>query len=184
MVSSTPRPLFTHGVDPVPILQEAGWAPGPIWTGGKSRPHWDSIPDCPANSQSVHRQSYSAHVNVRVCVCVYIYIYIDTHTHTHTHTSRISNNTADSLIQLVFISFFYNPALLLISNRISSIVGAFVKLWKAIIIFAMSLSLSLSVCLLFRMENSASMGGFSLDFALDIYIKICIKNIFFRVSQK
>ena len=28
----------------VPILQEAGWAPGPVWTGGKSRPHRNSIP--------------------------------------------------------------------------------------------------------------------------------------------
>jgi len=38
----------TPGKDPVPILQEAGWAPGPAWTGGKSRPHRDSIPDRPA----------------------------------------------------------------------------------------------------------------------------------------
>ena len=38
VVSSTPRPLFTPGKDPLPILQEAGWAPGPVWTGGKSRP--------------------------------------------------------------------------------------------------------------------------------------------------
>ena len=50
MVSSTPRPYFTPGKDPVPILQEAGWAPGPVWTGGKSRPHRDSIPDRPARS--------------------------------------------------------------------------------------------------------------------------------------
>ena len=28
VVSSTPRPHFTPGKDPVPILQEAGWAPG------------------------------------------------------------------------------------------------------------------------------------------------------------
>ena len=47
MVSSTPRPHFIPGKDPVPILQEAGWAPGPVWTGGKSRPHRDSIPDRP-----------------------------------------------------------------------------------------------------------------------------------------
>jgi len=46
--SSTPRPHFTPGKEPVPILQEAGWAPGPVWTGGKSRPHRDSIPDHPA----------------------------------------------------------------------------------------------------------------------------------------
>ena len=45
MVSSTPRPHFTPGKDPAPILQGAGWA-----TGGKSSPHWDSIPDRPARS--------------------------------------------------------------------------------------------------------------------------------------
>ena len=56
-----PRPHFTPGKDPVPILQEAGWAPGPVWTGGKSRPHKDSIPDHPAGSQSLYRLSYQAH---------------------------------------------------------------------------------------------------------------------------
>jgi len=45
VVSSTPRPYFTPGKDPVLILQEAGLAPGPVWTAGKSRPHRDSIPD-------------------------------------------------------------------------------------------------------------------------------------------
>jgi hypothetical protein len=35
-VSVTPRPLFTPGKDPVPILQEAGWAPGLIWTGAEN----------------------------------------------------------------------------------------------------------------------------------------------------
>ena len=58
MVSSTPRPHFTHGKDSVPILQEAGWAPGPVWTGGKSCPHRDSIPDRPASIQSQYRLSY------------------------------------------------------------------------------------------------------------------------------
>jgi hypothetical protein len=32
VVSSTPRPHFTPGKDPVPFVQEAGWAPGPVWT--------------------------------------------------------------------------------------------------------------------------------------------------------
>jgi hypothetical protein len=36
VVSVTPRPLFTPGKDPVPILQEAGWAPGPVWTGAEN----------------------------------------------------------------------------------------------------------------------------------------------------
>jgi len=55
---STPRPHFTSGEDPVPIVQEAGWAPGTVWTGGISRPQRDSIPDRPA--QSVYRLSYPA----------------------------------------------------------------------------------------------------------------------------
>ena len=50
VVSSTPQPHFTFGKDPVPILQEAGWVPGPVWTGGKSRPQRDSIPGRPARS--------------------------------------------------------------------------------------------------------------------------------------
>ena len=48
-VSVTPRPLFTSGKDPAPIVQEAGRAPDPVWTGGeKSRPHRDSIPGPPS----------------------------------------------------------------------------------------------------------------------------------------
>jgi len=43
VVSSTPRLHFTPGKDPVPILQEAGCASGPVWTGGKSRPYRDLI---------------------------------------------------------------------------------------------------------------------------------------------
>ena len=42
--------VSTPEKDPVPILQEAGWAPGPVWTGTKSRHHRDSIPDRPARS--------------------------------------------------------------------------------------------------------------------------------------
>jgi len=45
VVSSTPRPQFTPGKYLVHILQDAGWAPGSNRTGGKSRPHRDSIPD-------------------------------------------------------------------------------------------------------------------------------------------
>ena len=31
-VSPTPRPKFTPGKEPVPIVQEAGWVPGQVWT--------------------------------------------------------------------------------------------------------------------------------------------------------
>ena len=60
VASSKPRPHFTPGKDPVPIVEEAGWAPGPVWNGGKSRPHRDSISDRPACSQSLYRMSYPA----------------------------------------------------------------------------------------------------------------------------
>ena len=36
---------FTPGKDPVPIVQEAGLAPGPFWTGAENlTPNQDSIP--------------------------------------------------------------------------------------------------------------------------------------------
>jgi len=40
-----PQPHFTPGKDLVPILQEAGWAPGSVWMGKKSHPHRDLILD-------------------------------------------------------------------------------------------------------------------------------------------
>jgi len=54
-VSVTPRPLFTPRKNPVPIVQEAGWAPGPVWTGAENlAPTGIRTPDRPARSQSVH----------------------------------------------------------------------------------------------------------------------------------
>jgi hypothetical protein len=61
VVSSTPQPHFTPWKDLVPILQEAGWASGLVWTGRKSHPHHYSILDRPARSQSLYRLSYPAH---------------------------------------------------------------------------------------------------------------------------
>jgi len=75
VVSSTPRPYFTPEKNPVPILQEAGWATGPVWMGGISRPHRDSIPDRPARIQSLYQLSYPAYMYVFMCVYIYIYIY-------------------------------------------------------------------------------------------------------------
>ena len=42
---------LTPGKDPVPIVQEAGWAPGPVWTGAENlAPSWNRSPDHPARS--------------------------------------------------------------------------------------------------------------------------------------
>ena len=58
VVSSTPWPYFTRGKDPVPIVQKAGWVPGPVWTGRKSRPTGIRSPDRPAHSRSLYRLMY------------------------------------------------------------------------------------------------------------------------------
>jgi hypothetical protein len=68
-VSVTPRPLSTPGKDPVPIVQEAGWAPGPVWSGAENLAPtgiffylFDSRTVQPvARSQSLYRLSYPAH---------------------------------------------------------------------------------------------------------------------------
>jgi hypothetical protein len=66
-VSVTPRPLFIPGKDPVPIVQEAGWAPGPVWTGAENLAATGiRSPDCLASSQSLYRLSYLAHFGLRV----------------------------------------------------------------------------------------------------------------------
>jgi hypothetical protein len=54
-----PRSLFTPGKDPVPIAQEAGWAPEPVWTGAENLvPTEIRFPDRPARSHSLYRLSY------------------------------------------------------------------------------------------------------------------------------
>jgi len=57
-VSVTPRPLFNPGKDPVPIVQESGWAPGPgpFWIGAENlAPTGIRSPDRPARTQSLYR---------------------------------------------------------------------------------------------------------------------------------
>ena len=64
-VSVTPRPLFTPGKDLVPIVQEAGWAPGPVWTGAENlAPTGIRSPDRPARSQSLYRLLHPAHTSI------------------------------------------------------------------------------------------------------------------------
>ena len=57
---STPRPgRFTPRKYTVPILQEAGWAPGPFWTGAENLASTGiRSPDRPARSESLFRLSY------------------------------------------------------------------------------------------------------------------------------
>jgi hypothetical protein len=46
---------FTPGKDPVPIVQEAGWAPGPVWTGAENLTHTQILsPELPIRSESLY----------------------------------------------------------------------------------------------------------------------------------
>ena len=44
------------GKDPVPIVQEAGWAPEPVWTDAENlTPTGIQTPHCPVHSESLYR---------------------------------------------------------------------------------------------------------------------------------
>ena len=61
-------PFFTAGKDRVPIVQEAVWVPGSIWTGAENlAPTGIRSPDPPACSQSLYRLRQPAH-----CFCQYM----------------------------------------------------------------------------------------------------------------
>jgi hypothetical protein len=62
VVSGNPRAYFTPGKDPVPIVQEAGWATMPVGTVGKTRPTGFRSPDRPARSQSQYRPNFPVHI--------------------------------------------------------------------------------------------------------------------------
>ena len=54
VVNATPRPYFTPGKDPVPIVQEAGWASGSVWTGAENLGTTEiRSPNRPASSESL-----------------------------------------------------------------------------------------------------------------------------------
>jgi hypothetical protein len=56
-----PRPHFPPGKDPVPNLQEAGWASGSVWTGAENlAPTGIRSPDRPARRQSLYRLRFPA----------------------------------------------------------------------------------------------------------------------------
>ena len=58
-ISVTPQPLFTPEKNPVPIVQEAGWASGPVWTGAENlAPTGIRSPDHPVCSHSLYRLCY------------------------------------------------------------------------------------------------------------------------------
>jgi hypothetical protein len=50
---------FILGKDPVPIVQEAGWVPKPVWIGAENlAPPGFDLRNLPALSESLYRLSY------------------------------------------------------------------------------------------------------------------------------
>ena len=59
VVNTTPRPLYHQERDPVPIVQETGWAREPVSTGTENLAFTGiRSPDRPARSDLLYRQSY------------------------------------------------------------------------------------------------------------------------------
>jgi len=61
-VNATPRPLYALEIDPVPIVQEVGWASVPVWRGaGNLAFAGVRISILPARSDSLYRLRYLGH---------------------------------------------------------------------------------------------------------------------------
>jgi len=58
-VNATSRPLYPQEREPVPIVQDAGWSSGPVWTGVVNLfPTGIGSLDRPARSKSLYHLSY------------------------------------------------------------------------------------------------------------------------------
>jgi hypothetical protein len=59
VINATPQPLYPRERDPVSIVQEAGWAAGPVLTGAENLASTGiRSPDRSARSKSLYRLSY------------------------------------------------------------------------------------------------------------------------------
>jgi hypothetical protein len=66
-----PAAFFPRERETVPTVQEAGWAPGSVWTVAENlAPTGIRSPDCPARSESLYRLRYPGPQ-----VSLYLYIY-------------------------------------------------------------------------------------------------------------
>ena len=54
-INATPWPFYSREREPVPISQESGWAPGPVWMCASTGIRY---PDRPARRESLYRLSY------------------------------------------------------------------------------------------------------------------------------
>ena len=63
-VKATPRPFYPRERDPIPIVQEAVWAPGPVWTDAENLDLTGiRSPDRTARSESLYGLRHPGPVN-------------------------------------------------------------------------------------------------------------------------
>jgi len=73
--ASRPGSSLPPGKNLVSIVQESGWALGPVWTGlGNLAPNGIRSPDRPPRSQSLYRLRYPAHGGIMCFILFYIKI--------------------------------------------------------------------------------------------------------------
>jgi hypothetical protein len=71
--TSRPGRFTPQERDPVPIVQEADWAPGSVWTGAENfAPIRIRSPDRPGRSEYLYRLRYPGpwFINVRTSICI------------------------------------------------------------------------------------------------------------------
>jgi hypothetical protein len=62
LVNATPRPLNPQEWDPVPIVQEAEWAPGLVWTSVENLAYTGiRFPDRPAHDWAIAAHAKTGH---------------------------------------------------------------------------------------------------------------------------
>jgi hypothetical protein len=63
---NAPADLPPQARERVPIVQEAGWAPGLVWTGAENlTPNRNRSPDCAAHSESLYQLSYPGPLHIQ-----------------------------------------------------------------------------------------------------------------------
>ena len=64
VVNAMLRQIYPRKRQPAPIVEEAGWAQGPVWTGAENLALTGiRSPDRPARSESLYRLSYRGPFN-------------------------------------------------------------------------------------------------------------------------
>ena len=94
VVNDTPQPLYSRKIDRVPIVQGAGWAPGPVGTGAHSLALTGfRSPDRQARSGSLHRLSYAGQHTQARSGSLHRLSYAGQHTHMKEQVTCSTENT-------------------------------------------------------------------------------------------